>query len=92
MFHRFQFLMSDLKYVLCCASQDLAALDFESMQLPPMDPTAKPSTSRYSLHFLLTSPETLPPVSEFCPRQVLKGMCRDNQFFFMNVHVAESQW
>jgi hypothetical protein len=51
--------------------QDLAALDFESMQLPPMDPTAKPSTSRYSLHFLLTSPETLPPVSEFCPRQVL---------------------
>jgi hypothetical protein len=50
--------------------QDLAALDFESMQLPPMDPTAKPSTSRYSLHFLLTSPATLPPVSEFCPRQV----------------------
>jgi hypothetical protein len=41
------------------------------MQLPPMDPTAKPSTSRYSLHFLLTSPETLPPVTEFCPRQVL---------------------
>mmetsp|Transcript_30735 Transcript_30735/g.64328 ORF Transcript_30735/g.64328 Transcript_30735/m.64328 type:complete len:398 (-) Transcript_30735:270-1463(-) len=53
--------------------EDLASLDFESMQLPPMDPTAKPSTSRYSLHFLLTSPETLPPVTEFCPRQNPNG-------------------
>jgi len=53
--------------------EDLAALDFESMQLPPMDLTAKPSTAAYSLHFLLTSPQTLPPVSEFCPRQNPNG-------------------
>mmetsp|Transcript_27880 Transcript_27880/g.73548 ORF Transcript_27880/g.73548 Transcript_27880/m.73548 type:complete len:313 (+) Transcript_27880:351-1289(+) len=49
--------------------EELASLDFDSMELPPMDPTAVPSTSTYSLHFLLTSPETLPPVTEFCPRQ-----------------------
>jgi len=52
--------------------EELAALDLDALQLPPMNPTARPLV-QYSLHFLLTSTQALPPEPSLRPPQTLDG-------------------
>ncbi|EKX35151.1 hypothetical protein GUITHDRAFT_118699 [Guillardia theta CCMP2712] len=60
------------------APPELAALDLDPVQLPPMNPEAAPSRNLYSLKQLLFATETLPPVKELRPLQMPDGTVKPN--------------
>lgn len=58
----------------------------DEIELPPMDPTANPSTYRYEMHFLLNSENVLPTVKNLRPKRAKTGRLQLNAMQERQLH------